>query len=390
MKILFVCHRLPFPPNRGGKIRPFNMISHLARKHSVVVASLAQTDQELREGSPLRDICDEVIAEVLPDSVRWLQAVRALMTSTPSSVAYFWSAHLHERIKKRTLRTGFDVVIAHCAFVAHYAMTCQNAFRILDFGDLDSAKWAEYARRRGLPLSLGYALESKKLKTYERALARRFQHCTVTTWGEEDEFRSLGVSTPCSVIPNGVDTAYFSSRNTRPKTPMIVFLGRMDYFPNIDGVFYFVENILPLVREKNPNVQFQIIGSNPSRKVRELAKLPGITVTGHVPDVRSYVASAVVSVAPLRIARGTQNKILESMAMGVPVVASPQAAKGIQCRAGEHLLVAEDPEEFGRYVVSLLADDELQMRLAAAARTQIEDKHAWPTSMKILDELLGL
>src|SRR5262245_19246882 len=200
MKILFVCHRLPYPPIRGGKIRPFNMIKHLSRKHSVVVASLAATQREMSEGGDLRKHCDEVIVETLPPSIRWLRASKALFTPMPSSVAYFWSSRLNKRIRKRILRTQFDVILVHCAFVASYVMDYRDCFRILDFGDLDSGKWADYAERKPYPLSLGYRLEAIKLRRYEQLLARNFNRCTVTTECEADQLRSLEVSTRYDVI----------------------------------------------------------------------------------------------------------------------------------------------------------------------------------------------
>jgi sugar transferase (PEP-CTERM/EpsH1 system associated) len=389
MKILFVCHRLPYPPIRGGKIRPFQMINHLSRKHSVVVASLAQTEQEWSDGENLKEHCDEVIAELLPDSTRWLRASTALFTALPSSVAYFWSPQLKQRITEKIANTRFDIIMVHCAFVAQYVTDYRGCFRILDFGDLDSAKWADYAHRKRFPISAGYALESNKLLKYEKRLAREFDQCTVTTDGEAQNFRFLGVSTPCEVIPNGVDSAYFASReNLTQDEDIIVFLGRMDYFPNIDAVYYFASEILPRVRKAKPNVKFRIIGSNPSRRVRQLERIHGVTVTGHVPDVRPQVRGAAVSVAPLRIARGTQNKILESMALGIPVVASPQAAKGILANNMEHLLVADNPTLFADHVVNLLKDYRLRRHLAEAARVQIEKSHSWPNSMAVLDRLL--
>src|SRR5262249_19316242 len=164
MKILFVCHRFPFPPNRGGKIRPFHMIRHLSSKHSVVVASLAHSQKELSEGARLREHCDDVIGEVLPNSIRWMRASKSMLTSTPSSVSYFWSPRLYMRIKERLVSSHFDVILVHCAFVAQYVADWKQAYRILDYGDLDSAKWAEYSQRRSLPLSLGYGLEARKLR----------------------------------------------------------------------------------------------------------------------------------------------------------------------------------------------------------------------------------
>src|SRR5437879_11329179 len=228
MRILFVTHRLPFPPNRGGKIRPFNMIRHLGRQHSVIAATLALTEQELNEGAGLKDYCEDVIVEILPESQRRLQAFKALPTQTPCSAAYFWSSRLHQRIRERFFYSQFDLVFVHCVAMAQYVMDLQADLRIMDFGDIDSAKWAEYSQSRGFPFSLVYALESKKLRTYERHVAQCFHRCTVTSRGEKDEYQTFGVSTPCTLIPNGVDLSYFSVQRTVSTTsPTVVFLGRI-------------------------------------------------------------------------------------------------------------------------------------------------------------------
>jgi sugar transferase (PEP-CTERM/EpsH1 system associated) len=258
----------------------------------------------------------------------------------------------------------------------------------MDYGDLDSMKWSEYARWKRFPFSAGYALEAKKLREYERRLALRFDRCSVTTRREKDSFDTLKASTPCTVIPNGVDTSYFRQHEGR-KNDVIVFLGRMDYYPNIDGVYRFVRDVFPLVRDRSPNVTLRIVGSNPSRRIRDLARIPGVEVTGHVPDVRPFVEDASVSIAPLRIARGTQNKILESMAMGVPVVATKEAASGIDASPGRDLLVADGSEMFARHILDLLQDSALRRRLVESALKQIEHSHQWPASMQILDGLLA-
>jgi sugar transferase (PEP-CTERM/EpsH1 system associated) len=281
------------------------------------------------------------------------------------------------------------VIIVHCAFVAQYVEDAHAALRILDYGDMDSAKWREYAGHRKLPLSWGYALEARKLQDYERRMAAKFDCCSVTTRGELEEFETLRTGIPCRVIPNGVDTSYFAQGGMSTSSgPVIAFVGRMDYFPNIDAVCYFVEDILPLIRAKIPSVRFMIVGSDPSRRVRDLQKTPGVVVTGHVPDVRVYMKDSAVSVAPLRIARGTQNKILESMSMGVPVVASPQAAKGIQATPGRHILVAEHPQHFANTVIELLLDESLRRKVSISARVHLDHAHTWRGSMEMLDELL--
>ncbi len=366
------------------------MIRHLGRKHSVVAASLAHTEQELKEGAALKDYCDDVIAEVLPESTRRLQALKALPTPTPCSAAYFWSSRLQERIRKYFFNSKFDVVFVHCIAMAQYVMDLQADLRIMDFGDIDSAKWAEYSQSNAFPFSLVYALESKKLRTYERHVAQSFHRCTVTSRSEKDEYQTFRVSTPCTLIPNGVDLSYFSvQRNVSSARPTVVFLGRMDYFPNIDGVCYFAEKVFPIIRSELPDVEFRIVGSKPARKIQSLGNIPGIVVTGHVPDVRAYVPNEAVAIAPLRIARGTQNKILESMAMGIPVVATTKAAKGIQAIAGRDLLAADAPEEFAGHVIALLRDEQMRRLISRSARKQLEKAHLWSNSMSILDSLLA-
>lgn len=389
MRILFICHRFPFPPNRGGKIRPFQMIRHLSEKHRVTVASLAHSQAEMDAGAGLRDHCAEIIAEVLPDSTRWPQAVLGLAQSVPSSVEYFRSNRLHQRVREAWQREKFDAVMVHCAFVAQYAADLPGGLHILDYGDLDSTKWMDYSEHRAFPLSLGYAIEAKKLRRYERAMAERFDLITVTTRGEADEFRTLGVDKPCTVIPNGVDGKFFQPATMGGGTqPVIVFLGRMDYFPNIDGILWFIHDVFPRIRQAMPGAEVRVVGADPSAEIRRLARIDGVTVTGFVKDVRPYLNEATVAIAPLRIARGTQNKILECMAAGIPVVSTGQAAKGIAATPGEHLLVADNAEDFSRDVLELLRDTEWRKRLATAARAQVEQAHAWPASMRILDQVL--
>ena len=390
MKIFFACHRFPFPPNRGGKIRPFNMIRHLSQKHEVVVASIAHTQRELDEGAGLKEYCSEIYAEVLPEKLRWLQAVRALPTPTPSSVAYFSSTRLHQRIKEAARKTSFDAVMVHCAFAAQYGLEVPARFCLMDFGDLDSGKWLDYSRERSFPLNLGYGFEARKLRAYERKVAGIFNYCTLTTEGELDEFNSLMTATPCSVIPNGVDTDYFQASEPNPShKPVIIFLGRMDYFPNIDGILYFVKDVFPIIQQKLPKAELRIIGSSPVAVVQKLNERNGVTVTGFVQDVRPYLTDAAVSIAPLRLARGTQNKILESIAMGLPVVATSNAAKGVQAVPGEHLLVADSPDDFAGKVLDVLQQPNLGRSLAVAARRQIAQSHCWSGSMTLLDGILS-
>ncbi len=389
MRILYVCHRIPFPPNRGGKIRPFHMIEHLSHKHSVTVASLAHSQRELEEAQELSKHCEQVLADVVPSPRRWMQACFSLFSSKPSSVAYFWSPRLAGMIRKAAEQKSFDAIFVHCAFAAQYVLDLRSPLRILDFGDIDSAKWFEYASSRAFPLSLGYRVEAEKLRRYERYLASQFDICTATTQGELEELRSFGVPVPSTVIPNGVDLSYFQPRAENPRdSAVLVFLGRMDYFPNIEGAIWFANEIFPLIRRVIPQAEFRIVGSDPVRAIQNLATIPGVSVTGHVPDVRPYLMDAAVAVAPLKIARGTQNKILQFLAMGIPTVTTTVAAKGVGATPGRHFLVADGAEEFAAQVQRLVQDHGLRETLSIAGREPLPTAHSWPASMKILDSLL--
>jgi len=388
MKILFVCHRFPFPPQRGGKIRPFNVIRHLSQQHDVTVASLARSDAELAAGAGLTNHCARVIAEKISAPAALVRMVTRLPTATPSSMGYFYSPELARRIGAELARTRFDLIFVHCAFVANYVAQATSAKKILDFGDMDSQKWLAYADARAFPLSLGFRLDGTKLRRAEERLATKFDLCTCTTQGELETLRSYNTGVPVDWFPNGVDSEYFRPSDTPYEPDTVCFVGRMDYYPNQEAVIHFCRNILPLIRARRPGVALRIVGAAPPTKIRDLARLPGVTVTGSVPDVRPFVQATAVSVAPLRIARGTQNKILEAMAMGVPTVSSVAAAKGVDAEPGQHLLTATGSQEFSEAVLRVLEHPAERRRLAENARARVLSHHAWPRSMAKLDRLI--
>ena len=389
MRVLFACHRVPYPPKRGGKIRPFNIIRHLTEQgHRVTVASLARTAREVEEAADLRRHCESLLVEVISDPAAGSRMVAWLPTTRPSSFAYFHSPRLAQRIGEALAREPFDMIFVHCSSAAPYVAAAQAPLKVLDFGDMDSQKWHEYAQYKPFPLSAGYRLEAAKLERAERRLAQRFDLCTCTTRAELKSLQALGVKTPSDWFPNGVDATFFTPAGDYDPN-LIAFVGRMDYYPNQQAVTMFCRDVLPRLRSERPTLQFRIVGADPPAFIRELGKLPGITVTGSVPDVRGFVTSAALTVAPLTIARGTQNKILESMAMGVPVVCSTAAADGVDAVPGEHLLTAANPDEYVAAVSSILDSRELRAHLAQSARARVLANHAWRSSMARLDSLLA-
>lgn len=389
MKILYVCHRFPFPPKRGGKIRPFNMIRHFtSRGHEVTVCSLARSPAEAEEGRGIAPHCAEFHVATVSSPRQIMRMITRLPTGTPSSMGYFYSEQLDDIIREKVRRERFDLVFVHCSSVAQYVEGLEGVPKILDFGDMDSQKWLEYAQSKPFPLSMGYWLEGRKLEREERRLAGRFDLCSATTRMEWETLKGYGVEVDTDWFPNGVDSDFFAPDAGTYDADTISFIGRMDYYPNQECMFQFCEHTLPLIRAKRPNVKLLIVGADPSPKVLKLGSLQGVTVTGTVPDVRPLVRKSALMVAPLNIARGTQNKILEAMAMGVPVVTSRIAAGGVDALAEEHFLVGETPREYSDAILRILGSPGERERLAVAGRARMLSHHSWANSMLRLDGIV--
>lgn len=389
MNILYVCHRFPFPPKRGGKIRPFNMIRHLtANGHRVTVCSLVRSSEEGAEGHGIAPHCAGFEMAQVANPVQVLRMVARLPLVTPSSMGFFYSPDLRERIDQLLATQPWDLIFVHCSSVAQYVEHVRDIPKILDFGDMDSQKWLEYAHYKPFPLSLGYRLEGLKMLAAEKRLAKWFDLCTATTRAEWETLDSYGTGVATDWFPNGVDADFFSPSDEPYDPETLSFIGRMDYYPNQECMSRFCRETWPLLRARRPNVKLLIVGADPSPDMRKLGELPGVTVTGSVPDVRPFVRRAAVMVAPLNIARGTQNKILEAMAMGVPVVTSRVAAGGVDAESVTHFLVADTPQEYAEAILSILDQPAERQRLALAGRQRMLSNHAWPRSMARLDQII--
>jgi polysaccharide biosynthesis protein PslH len=388
MKILFLCHRFPYPPQSGAKIRPFNMIKHLAERHEVTVCSLVRDEQEVQEGWGLAEHCKAYVTARVREPWQSLRMVTRLPSLTPASMGYFYSAQLAREIRRCLNREAFDLIFVHCSSVAPYVVQVRGIPKILDFCDMDSQKWLQYARSKTLPLSLGYWIEGRKLMRVEKRLAKKFDVCTVATRAELETLDGYATGSVSDWFPNGVDHNYFSPDGAPYDADCLSFVGRMDYYPNQECMFEFCARTLPLIRSQRPNVKLLIVGADPSPAVLKLAERPGVTVTGSVPDVRPYVRRSALTIAPLSIARGTQNKILEAMAMGVPVVASELAAGGVDALPGQHLLTASTPQGYATAVLRVLEHPEERARLAEAGRARMLSHHQWSHSMQRLDAII--
>ena len=389
MNILYLCHRFPYPPKRGGKIRPFNMIRHLqAAGHQVTVCSLVRSEAEAEEGRGIAPFCSAFEMGRVNAPTQWARMIARLPLPTPSSMGYFYSSDLADKVRHLLATQRWDLIFVHCSSVAQYVEHVSGIPKILDFGDMDSQKWLEYAHYKPFPLSLGYTLEGRKMLRAEKRLARRFDLCTATTRAEWQTLEDYATGAATDWFPNGVDAEFFSPTDGRYDADTISFIGRMDYYPNQECMARFCRDVWPRLLAKRPALKLLIVGADPSPAMRALGDLPGVTVTGSVPDVRPYIRSSALMVAPLAIARGTQNKILEAMAMGVPVVTSAAAAGGVDAEAEHHFLVADSAQEIVHAVLRVVESPSERGRLGGAGRARMLSHHAWPRSMQRLDVII--
>jgi sugar transferase (PEP-CTERM/EpsH1 system associated) len=391
MRIFYVCQRVPFPPDRGDKITTFNEVRHLSRcGHEVHVFCPGEDAEDLKNIPGLLDYAKTATAFPVGPWAARLQALKALLGGSALSVAAYSSARLHDAIREKYRALAPDLFIIYSANVAQYADHFPATPRIMQFAELDSRKFEQYAERARIPMKWVYRIERNRFFAYEQRIARSFSHALVCTAMEKADFEREIPGAPVSLVANGVDLEYFHPMGTPKKAGSIVFTGVMDYLPNVDAVVWFAEDVLPLVRAKIPGASFVICGNRPSPSVQRLASRPGIAVTGRVPDTRPYLDAAEIFVAPMRMARGIQNKVLEALAMGLPCVSSVAAWQGTVVPAGEGIVATDDAREFAERVVALLSDATYRAEMGKKARAAAEANYSWDVQMQALDRVVAL
>lgn len=385
MKILFLSHRFPYPPIRGDKIRSYNMVKYLHEQgHEVTVASISRSAEETAECQGIKDYCHKFVLIEINEKLQNIRMVSRLLSKDPSSMGYFYSNELQSEVNQLLHDNAYDLIVVFSSSAAQYVEHVTDTPKMLDFCDMDSQKWLAYVDYKKWPISAGYALEGKKLEADEKRLARLFDLCSCATDFEVETLDGYNTGVASGYFPNGVDSEFFKPIDVEYARNSICFVGRMDYYPNEVCIINFCHEVLPLIRKNYPDVTFKVIGAAPPKSVMDLNELPGVLVTGTVDDIRKHVQSCQVMVAPLVIARGTQNKILEGMAMGLPVVSSHLAARGVDAVVGEHLLAATKPEEYATEIMSLFADPEKQKKFARAGRERVLSHHNWQRGMDLM------
>jgi polysaccharide biosynthesis protein PslH len=388
MNILFLAHRLPYPPNKGDKIRSFNELAHLAQKHNIWCAAFVDDAHDRKHVSILHRICREVAAIRLRPPQALARGLVGLLSGGTLTEAYYRSSRMHRILDAWSRRVRFDAVLAFSSSMAQYALAVPAPRRVIDFCDLDSDKWLQYARSSPAPYRWLYAVEARRLAQKEVEWTNRFDRAVLITRQEAEPLIQRTDPEKIVIVGNGVALELADRDLTPPAQPVVGFVGAMDYKPNVDAVQWFCHDIWPVVRKQVPHAIFRIVGRLPTRHVRMLADLPGVEVTGTVREVQRYVDGFRVSVAPLRIGRGLQNKVLEAMSAARPVVLTSLAACGIAANDGEHYLVADTPEDFAARVVLLLNDGGKAHRIGRAAHRFVADHYHWPAEMGKLEAVL--
>jgi sugar transferase (PEP-CTERM/EpsH1 system associated) len=392
VKILAICPRAPFPPDRGDRIRSYQLLSRLAEGHEIHLActETGALDRQRREG--IEQLASRSFVGRLSPFRRSLHATRSLVGHRPVSLGWFHDAKMDAAIKQWCAQTRFDVALVAHAKMAPYWLRehRRSGLRaVLDLVDVDSQDFAERAAFSRGPRRWLYRRERRVLAGYEEEISRRAGGAVVVSEAEAQLLRSR-VEVPVEVVENGVDGGFFArpqiTGNSDPRR--VVFVGRLDVEANTDAVRWYVHHIHPRVRAHCEQVCFDAVGANPTRDLKALRVRPDLRVTGWVPDVRPYLWRATVAVAPMRIPTGTSNGVLEAMAASVPVVATSAAARGLVRPRGEHVRIAESPAEMAEAVCSILEDPLRARAQVEAALDYVKQFHSWDRAAAKLEERL--
>lgn len=390
--LLFLAQRCPYPPNKGDKITTWNILLHLRRSHRVHLGCFIDDPDDWRYEPVLREHCASVMLRPISRATGLARSLRGLLAGEALSVAYYRDQPMLEWAHQ-LMGSGVRQAFVYSGAMARFTLDRSDIVRGMHFADIDSDKWRQYAEVSRWPLSWVYRREARTLLAWERRVAAAFDISWFVSDAESADFRRMAPECAGRVgtLSNGVDGDYFSPDRVYPNpypdaVPRVVFTGAMDYRPNVDAVCWFAAEVLPLLRQQLGDARFVIVGSRPSSEVQALASDPAVQVTGRVEDVRPYMAHAAVIVAPLRIARGIQNKVLEGMAMGRTVVCSPQGLEGIEAEPERDLLVATEPQAFAD-ACALVVRGEVD--LGREARRCMLARYDWRACLSVLDQVFA-
>ncbi|MFN7877950.1 MAG: TIGR03087 family PEP-CTERM/XrtA system glycosyltransferase [Pirellula sp.] len=407
-QILFLAHRFPFPPDRGDRIRSWNILRYLSARANVSLACITESLVSRRDIEFVGSTCQRLAIAPVGPRWRWVQAGMYWMTGKSLSEGLFWSRSLSKTLDYWSDLVEFDQVFVYCSSMFPFAE--RKALRsipcVVDLIDVDSQKWNDYAVHSSWVKRSIFRSEATRIRRLEHDCIARSKAVLLASEAEADLLRSQLPHRSASIlgVSNGVDSEYFHPKHRekeklsspqpldgkRTSELRLVFVGVLNYLPNVDGLRWFLEHVWPKLRQHLPTATIEIVGKDANTQAQKFASYPGVQLTGAVADVRPAIADADVVIAPLKIARGIQNKVLEAMAMAKPVVVTPQAAEGIDAVPDKHFVVADSVDEWLENLIALARSPEVCQEMGMAARELIEKEFNWSSCLEPLDALLGI
>lgn len=379
MRAAFVTPYLPWPADTGGKLRSYYLLKGLAERAEVDLYTFAHGP--VTDPGPLADLCRSVLVTPLDAGSRPLRSLLALSKALPRSVRYFQTDR-SLRVVQSQLAAGYDLLVSDEIVVSPYVTGARNpgVARLINRQKIDYLHYAEMADSRAVSRDKALDwVEARRLRAFEYAEMPRFQSVVVCSGDDAREARlQVGdAHVPIEIIVNGADTDYYQPHRAPDPHPTVLLLGTMHYYPNIDAVLHYVQTMHEALRAAIPDLRVLIVGHRPPPEIEALGNLPGVTVTGSVPDIRPHLARSWVQLVPLRLGGGTRLKIVESMAAGLPVVSTSVGAQGLAVTDGVEMMLADDPADFVRKTVELLAEADLRAAMALTARRFVEENYSW-------------
>ena len=388
---------MPYPPNKGDKVRSFNILKYLSDRHNVYLGTFVDDSADEKYISTVKSYCKFSYFKIINKKYSRLRSLLGFFTGKALSLEYYNYLDFHSWVSSTIKNNKIDAVVIFSSVMAQYLDDDIHSRMVIDFVDVDSQKWSEYAQNFPFPFSLIYKREGKYLLSYESYLASQARHSFFVTEKERNLFSQCAPESflKTSALNNGVDSDFFTPNLNilNPFQPVtedlitLVFTGAMDYWPNIDAVVWFVNDVLSVLVKKHPSIRFYIVGRSPSKTVLNLVSKT-VFVTGTVDDVRPYLQHATAVVAPLRIARGIQNKILEAMSMAKPVVASAECVKALNAVKGNEIISAVTAEDFIDGIEFIVNNIKEAKLMGCVARERVIESYSWTSHLKGMDKYL--
>lgn len=387
MKILVILSRVPFPLEKGDKLRAYHQLKELHTRHEVILCCLSDSAVHPKAEEALLEIASQFHIFKLK---KWRIAINlffGLFSRNPFQVHYFYQRGIHQEIKKIIESEDPDHIYCQLIRTAEYAKHEHNYAKTLDYQDAFSKGMERREQNSKWPAREIIAMERKRLIAYENIIFEYFELKTIIS-AEDRRFIYHPERKDIAVITNGIDLDFFNPEYKTEKKYDIVFTGNMSYPPNIETAEFIAKNIVPKLQESLPGIKILIAGSSPHKRVQQLAKVPGITVSGWVADIRDAYASAKLFFAPMQIGTGLQNKLLEAMAMEIPCITSDLANRSLKAENGRDLMVGESCEDYVRDILEMLSDSDKQLTLGKAGREFVKNRFSWKKSVLELEKLM--